>query len=403
MRSIRLGVIFDQVFTSGGGYHQALNSAIIANQLPKDVAEVVFFTPFRENIKILHDHGIKSEIINFSFFEKLRNRIRCEVENIYLFNLAKKIERYSPFEKFLRKYHINLVYFLSPTGLHKALDELNYITTVWDLCHLDHPEFPEIRLNKEFERREKHYRDILPKATAILVDSKFGKIKISKKYGINPKRLYISPFQPQNAILNYEKKSEVETDIFKKFKINKYIFYPANFWQHKNHAYILRGLYLLEKDYNYKVSAIFTGRDKGNISYIKKYAYDLNISDRVYFLGSVSENEISELYRQSIALVMPSYFGPTNIPPLEAFKIGTPVLYSDIPELKDQVGDAALLLDLHDPNSMAINLKNLIENKNLRQNLINAGYKRLKYFQQIDRLKILKDIIQNFYWKNHAG
>ena len=50
---------------------------------------------------------------------------------------------------------------------------------------------------------------------------------------------------------------------------------------------------------------------------------------------------------------MPTYFGPTNIPPLEAFALGVPVLYSDLPGLKDQVGDSALLLDLNNPESMA--------------------------------------------------
>ena len=58
---------------------------------------------------------------------------------------------------------------------------------------------------------------------------------------------------------------------------------------------------------------------------------------------------MASLYKESIALVMPSYFGPTNIPPLEAFNLGVPVLYSDLPGLKDQVGDAALLLDLNKP------------------------------------------------------
>ena len=106
-----------------------------------------------------------------------------------------------------------------------------------------------------------------------------------------------------------------------------------------------------------------------------------------------------ELYRQSIALVMPSYFGPTNLPPLEAFQLGTPVLYPNKPGLKEQVGNAALLMDLKDPNSMALHLKDLIENKQLRNQLINAGYERLKYLNSYDRVAILKDIIDNFRWK----
>ena len=96
---------------------------------------------------------------------------------------------------------------------------------------------------------------------------------------------------------------------------------------------------------------------------------------------------------------MPSYFGPTNLPPLEAFQLGVPVLYSNQPGLRDQVGDAALLMDLKDPNSMALHLKKLIENKQLREQLIKSGYTRLKHFNSYNRVEILKNIIQDFRWR----
>ena len=52
------------------------------------------------------------------------------------------------------------------------------------------------------------------------------------------------------------------------------------------------------------------------------------------------------LYSQAFALVMPTYFGPTNMPPLEAFKFKIPVLYSNIKGLKEQVEDVNIALDL---------------------------------------------------------
>jgi glycosyltransferase involved in cell wall biosynthesis len=39
---------------------------------------------------------------------------------------------------------------------------------------------------------------------------------------------------------------------------------------------------------------------------------------------------------------MPSYFGSTNLPPLEAVSLGCPVIYSDLPEFREQMGDAAI-------------------------------------------------------------
>ena len=70
MKSIRLGVIFDQQVKSGGGYQQALSSALLTQKLPKELVEVVFFTLFEENVPILATYGVKAEVINLSFFKK---------------------------------------------------------------------------------------------------------------------------------------------------------------------------------------------------------------------------------------------------------------------------------------------------------------------------------------------
>lgn len=397
MRLIRIGVIFDQKISVGGGYQQALNSALMVLKLPKKLVDPVFFTTFEENVPILEKYGIKAVNIKLSFFEKFRQKFRRKILDKHVFKIVKKIEKYSPFEKKLIKHKIDIVYFLSPTDLPQSLEKLNYVTTLWDLCHRDEPEFPEVRDNKEFERRDENFKKILPSATAILVDSEIGKLNVINRYGVDDSRVHIMPFQASRIITDkIEIDKEKKINIYKKFDLDSYIFYPAQFWAHKNHIYILNGLHLLESKYGMKVSAIFSGNDMGNKRYVKSYALKLKLTDRVYFPGYVSEEEMIELYRQSIALVMPSYFGPTNIPPLEAFKLGVPVLYSDKKGLRDQVGNAALLMDLKDPNSMAIHLKNLIETKDLRKQLIKLGYEKYKYFEDLDRIKILKDIFEDF-------
>ena len=125
----------------------------------------------------------------------------------------------------------------------------------------------------------------------------------------------------------------------------------------------------------------------------KKY----NLENQVRFTGFVSNEEINYLYSQSLALVMPTYFGPTNMPPLEAFKLNVPVLYSDLPGLRDQVNGAALLLNLNDPKSLVINLKKLLSSNELRNILIAKG--KLRYNEIVshnNNFEVLKKIIENF-------
>lgn len=400
MRAIRLGVIFDQQIHVGGGYHQSLNAALLTHELPKDLVEVVFFTTQGENVAMLQTHGVDANLIKLSFFEKIRLLLRAKVLNSRLLKLLQRFEYYSPLEKKLVQQEIDLVYFLSPSSWARNLERLNYITTVWDLCHREDPEFPEVRWNRQFEKRDRNYEAILPRATAVLVDSELGKKNVNRLYGVDLDRIKIMPFQAAVSSRKRINIEENEVNIREKYSLDvPYIFYPAQFWAHKNHVYLLEGLHELEKNHEISVGAVFSGSDKGNQSYVEAYAHKLGLQDRVRLAGFVTNQEIISLYSQSLALVMPTYFGPTNLPPLESFQLGVPVLYSDKAGLRDQVGNAALLLDLKNPDSMALHLKNLIEDQELRDSLIEKGYERLKYFDSYNRVQVLREIIEDFRWR----
>ena len=77
-------------------------------------------------------------------------------------------------------------------------------------------------------------------------------------------------------------------------------------------------------------------------------ARELKVDRQIRHLGYVPANDMAALYANAEALVMPTFFGPTNIPILEAWGLGCPVITSDIRALREQAGDAALLAD---PNS----------------------------------------------------
>lgn len=399
-RPIRLAVIFDQQIGSGGGYQQSLNAALLTQELPADIVDVVYFTTFKENKRALEDYDISALYLKIGIIKKLRICLRRYLKSPKFLRLIKLIERYNSFERILIDQKIDLVYFLSPCNWASDLEELNYITTVWDLCERDDPEFPEVRWNREFESREKNYRKILPRAIAVLVDSDRGKNSVVHRYGIDCERVHVMPFQPaptmrangpvslKAAVANDQHALDVP-----------YVFYPAQFWAHKNHVYLLEGLRQLEDIYKVKLGAIFSGGDKGNRQYVQDYAQSLGLADRVRFIGFVANEEMSIIYRNAVALVMPTYFGPTNLPPLEAFFLKVPVLYPDKAGLRDQVGNAALLMDLKDPGSMAMHLNNLVKDNQLRESLVNAGTARLAELDAICRASVLQSIVENFRWR----
>lgn len=397
-KSIRLAVLFDQHIQSGGGYQQQLNAAMHVQKLSSELVLPFYFTTIEKNIDILKDLGIDAIFLKLDFFRRVWDRLNPWIGKFLSNKINDALGHTTAFEHAFTKNEIDLIYFLSPNANAKKLRRLNYIVTVWDLCHRDDLEFPEVRWDGEFEAREFIYWSILPRSVAILVDSDLGKINIEKRYGIDRDRIFVMPFEASGPTRkNVFTLSEYAIDIAFKYKlIHPYIFYPAQFWAHKNHVYLLDGVVLLEKLHGIKVCVIFCGSDKGNKLHIQKVVNDLGLYERVRFAGFVSDHELICLYKQSIALVMPTYFGPTNLPPLEAFELGVPVLYSDKPGLKDQVEGAALLMDLNNPSSLADHLKCLMMDQAINQKLIYSGYRKIEELNKFNHVSILKSIMENF-------
>jgi glycosyltransferase involved in cell wall biosynthesis len=399
-KPINIAVIFDQELESGGGFQQGLNAAILASKIDPKLANVYFFHTKRKLKKNLLDNGINSKLIKISFLKKIYLFIKTSSKYRIFYELTKPFFEFNFFESFFKDQDINLLYFISPSRFALDLDELNFIYTIWDLCHRDNLEFPETKIKDEFENRELRLNFSLKKAIAIIVDSKYGKSNLAKKYNIEKSRIKVIPFEPLKEINENKFSKNSNIYIKNKYKVkNNFLFYPAQFWPHKNHIYILKSVYILEKKYNTLIDVIFSGGDKGNKKNILNYAKKLGINNRIIFTGFIPNEDLANIYKMSLALVMPTFFGPTNIPPLEAFKIGTPVIYPDLVGLKDQIKDAGLLVDLHDPETLSNAILELIENNDLRENLINKGYKMSMELEKINRISTLNKILKNYLIK----
>jgi glycosyltransferase involved in cell wall biosynthesis len=255
----------------------------------------------------------------------------------------------SPMARYLDNSDTDLVYFITPTTAAHELQIKPFVWTLWDLCHLDSPEFPEVRTSGKFEAREATISQNLRKAALVVVDSPELEENARRSYGITSDKFVTIPFAPPRGILESHTKAaslppEVE-DI-----AGKYVFYPAQLWSHKNHQRIAEAVALL-KDRGRDIHAVFVGKDHGAGASLRRSIEALGVGDNIHFLGYVEDEMVPELYRASLGLVMASYFGPTNIPPLEALLLGVPVIASK--QHTKQLGDAALFFDPDDAEELA--------------------------------------------------
>jgi len=123
-------------------------------------------------------------------------------------------------------------------------------------------------------------------------------------------------------------------------------------------------------------------------------AHQLGVSRQVHYLGLVPNEDMSGLYAEATGLVMPTFFGPTNVPILEAWAFGCPVLSSKIRGIEEQVGDAGLLVPPHSVETIAAGMYRIWTEEALRKELAGRGRQRLTKYTPEDFRQGLADILR---------
>jgi len=221
------------------------------------------------------------------------------------------------------------------------------------------------------------------------------KEEIMRFYNLPSHRIKVIPFPTPWFALDGFHHDTINTA--KKYGISgEYLFYPAQFWAHKNHVNLLYGLKLLHEKYDTKISLVLVGSDKGNLSYIQKMIMALDLSNYVHILGFVNQDEIIDLYKNALALTFVSFFGPDNLPPLEAFALGCPVIAARIPGAEEQLSDAALFVDPKNPEEIAHAIYQLYSDKKLHDKITQKGFLRAAEWRRGDYIRAVFSLLDEF-------
>lgn len=384
---LNIGIYFSYDLSAGGGYNQALNAIKQINKLAQDCYDVKIYTTQSQNVSTLREIGFSAQKIDLKLSDKW---IQFSAINKVARVLQKKIGVIGSFERLLKKDNINLVYFIEPGPEALMLQEINHITTVWDNCHRDYPEFPEVRRNYEFFNREEIINFTLAKSIFVICDSDDLVKKINLRYGIDFARLISLPFSP-SPFLKVNLENEYASVIKKYNLCSKYFFYPAQFWGHKNHIRIVKAFKLIESSLREKnITVVFCGGDKGSLECVKNAIKINQVEESFKILGFIPASDMLALYKCATALVMPTYFGPTNLPPLEAWLCGTPVIYSEM--FQSQAGDAAIMIDPDSEESLAAAMLKILD-PSYAKVMAERGFSRIKQIE-MDRKNAEKTFLK---------
>jgi len=104
------------------------------------------------------------------------------------------------------------------------------------------------------------------------------------------------------------------------------------------------------------------------------------LKGRVQYLGYVDTETLAALYRGAACFVYPSLYEGFGLPPLEAMACGCPAVVSRVASLPEVCGEAACYVDPVDTESIAEGILKVLENGELREDLISRGLERARLF-----------------------
>jgi glycosyltransferase involved in cell wall biosynthesis len=278
------------------------------------------------------------------------------------------------FERSLADERVDVVWFA--TTYAERCDQ-PFVFTVFDVEHARQPWFPEVGALGEWERRDRHFSRYIRKATRVIVPNEAGRGQIVHHFRVNPERVLCLPHPtPAFARAAGQREPMPRARVDALGIRGRYLLYPAQFWAHKNHATLFESVAGLAEEDREPYELVLVGSDKGGqLVHVHSLARAAGIGELVHFLGFVETNDLVALYQHAHALTYLSFFGPENLPPLEAFALGCPVVAADVPGAREQLGDAALLVPPTEPALVAEAVRRL-EEPVFRTRLIELGRQR---------------------------
>lgn len=238
--------------------------------------------------------------------------------------------------------------------------------------------------------------DITIKTNTIIVPSDFWRDYIIKNFHVSPNKITTTHEAVDPGFLNkIDQLNQNNFEIKNSDLTKNYIIYTGNLYPHKNVEVIIESLKSLP-DINLKIICArnyFTQR-------IEDMSKKLHVHKQIEFLGYIPDTEFKKIYSQAIALVHPSLMEGFSLTGLEAMALGCPVISSNSSCLPEIYQDSVLYFDPTDPQDLTNQIKKLYNSNDLRQKLIELGFKQIQKYSWEKTAKQTLQVYQNVLIRN---
>ena len=376
---MKIAFFIDSSPTGGGYYHMRNFINLIKNVKSKNHS-IVFITRNKLISELLNKIDIKNYLFKPSLFEKINLKLS---RNNLVGKIFEIMNYYNPFHQFIKKNKIDYMVFNEPSFFTLYCKNLNFVSYVFN-TEIDQVSHFEEFKKGNFERQKKIILFSVRYAKKIFVFTETNKQDLIEKYNCDSKKILIQNLIPYLPMI-YEKNKEIDYKrIFRtQFEFSKnqiFIFYPAKFWEHKNHILILDTIKFFKKNEFNNITFIFSGGEcKGNLIRIKKIIESENLQPYVKYIGNINEIELIAVYKYCDYVIIPSFIGRSSLPLLESLYFEKNIFYNKY-ILDKNLSKYTIGIDPKNAEDCYLQIKKYILDKNEpvnKKNNLSDIYKKL--------------------------
>jgi glycosyltransferase involved in cell wall biosynthesis len=248
------------------------------------------------------------------------------------------------------------------------------IVTCYDLIPLIYPHY--FTATQRLIFRTAHFL-ALHTSRVILAISEATKNDLVRFFKVDPRRIVVTPLAadshfkpPSRAAIDRVRQQHALSD--------RYVLYFGSNKPHKNVPHLIKAFARLGiKD---RADLVIAGQWDERYPQTKDLVEQLNLKDRVRFIGPVQDDDLPALYGGAEVFVFPSEYEGFGLPVLEAMACGAPVVCSNRSSLPEVAGDAALLCEPQDSEALAHAIEQILTDRDLRATLQQRGLARAAQF-----------------------
>jgi len=367
---------------------------LLSHLLPKDksIKYRLFYNSFKKS---------KSDYpwLKFSNVKLKTFRIPNRILDLFL-----RFLKFPKLDKILKGVDI----FLSPHFLLTPVSKkAKTIIVFYDLSFIRFPEF--FSLPKLLWHKFVYPKNQAKKADLIIAISESTKEDLVNLYKIEPEKIKVIYPGIDKKFKRINKNNPNLLRTRKKYNLpvneSGFILYFGTIEPRKNILAAIKAFEQLKKNQPAQLNQVQWQRFEGRVKNYKEKIFDFSnlklviagakgwlydevfekaknsrFSKDIIFTGFINEKDKPYLYNLAKIFVYPSFFEGFGLPPLEAMACGVPTIVSNASSLPEVVGNGAIMIDPYNVDELALAIRKVLEDKDLREDLIKKGLKQAKKF-----------------------